>query len=474
MADRSINADYLIVGAGATGMAFADTILTETEATMVIVDRRDRPGGHWNDAYPFVGLHQPARFYGLNSAPLGSGTVDQSGLNAGFHTLASGPEVVSHYHLAMRERFLTSGRVTYLPMSEGGEDGAVTSLLSGERSTVEADTYVDATHSRMQIPSTTPPAYAIDTGMSCVPLNDLPRAAPAYDDYVVIGAGKTGMDACIWLLENGADPAQIRWIVPRDSWTMNRANFQPGDDAFARLCRSIADQAESAALADSVDDVFIRLEAADELRRIDPETTPRAYHCAILSDRELAQLRRIDGVVRMGRVEAIGADEIRLEQGSVPTGPTTLHVDCSAAGIPTLPSRPVFEGDHITLQWVRTCQPAFSAAFIGFVESTFEGDEVKNRICSPIIPPTVPLDWLRMYQVELANRTCWTEYPAIGDWLAESRLDLFTSTARSRLGVDAEATEHAMRYAGYVEQAAANLGMLLADQPADERIESAR
>ena len=390
MADRWINADYLIMGAGATGMAFADTVLTETEATMVIVDRRHRPGGHWNDAYPFVGLHQPARFYGLNSAPLGSGAVDQSGLNAGFHTLASGPEVVSHYHLAMRERFLASGRVTYLPMSEVGEDGAVTSLLSGERTTVEAVRFVDATHSRMQIPSTTPPAYAVDTGIACVPLNDLPRAAPAYDDYVVIGAGKTGMDACIWLLENGADPAQIRWIVPRDSWTLNRANFQPGDDAFARLCRSIADQAESAALADSVDDVFTRLEAAHELRRIDPDVTPGAYHCAILSDGELAQLRRIDGVVRMGRVEAIGADEIHLEQGAVATGPTTLHVDCSAAGIPTLPSRPMFEGDRITLQWVRTCQPAFSAAFIGFVESTFEDDEAKNRICTPIVPPTVP------------------------------------------------------------------------------------
>ncbi len=64
-----ITADYLIMGAGAAGMAFADSVLTETEATLVIVDRRDRPGGHWNDAYPFVRLHQPASYYGVNSAP---------------------------------------------------------------------------------------------------------------------------------------------------------------------------------------------------------------------------------------------------------------------------------------------------------------------------------------------------------------------------------------------------------------------
>lgn len=48
-----IQTDYLVVGAGAMAMAFVDTLLTDTDATVVIVDRHDRPGGHWNDAYPF-------------------------------------------------------------------------------------------------------------------------------------------------------------------------------------------------------------------------------------------------------------------------------------------------------------------------------------------------------------------------------------------------------------------------------------
>ncbi|MFN9772152.1 MAG: NAD(P)-binding protein [Burkholderiales bacterium] len=39
-----------MVGAGAAGLAFADTLLAETDATIAIVDRRGRPGGHWNDA----------------------------------------------------------------------------------------------------------------------------------------------------------------------------------------------------------------------------------------------------------------------------------------------------------------------------------------------------------------------------------------------------------------------------------------
>jgi hypothetical protein len=461
---KPIIADYLIMGAGAAGMAFADSVLTETEATLVIVDRRDRPGGHWNDAYPFVRLHQPASYYGVNSAPLGSGAIDQLGLNAGFHSLAAGTEVVSHYDQTMRQRFLSSGRVQYFPMSEVGGSGIVTSLLSGERCTVQAGRFVDATHSRMRIPSTTPPAYAIAPGAACIPPNDLPHAAPAYDEFVVIGAGKTGMDACIWLLENGADPDQIRWIVPRDSWILNRANFQPGDDFFAAFCRSIADQAEAVALAGSVEEVFSRLEAAGEVRRLDANVVPEAYHCAILRDREVAELRRIEGVIRLGRVTAIDAGEIQLEQGTIATGTSTLYIDCSAAGIPTHPSTPVFAGDRITLQWVRTCQPAFSAALIGFVESKFTDEELKNRTCAPIVPPTVPLDWLRMYRIELANRKCWVENPEIDDWMAASRLDIFTRTARSRLGIDAEATEHLGRYLSYVEPATRKVGQLL-DEP---------
>ena len=64
---QAIDADYLIVGSGAAGMAFADTLLDESSARIVMVDRHHGPGGHWNDAYPFVRLHQPSAYYGVNS-----------------------------------------------------------------------------------------------------------------------------------------------------------------------------------------------------------------------------------------------------------------------------------------------------------------------------------------------------------------------------------------------------------------------
>ena len=37
--------DYLIVGAGAMGMAFADVLFNESDATFAMVDDRPAPGG---------------------------------------------------------------------------------------------------------------------------------------------------------------------------------------------------------------------------------------------------------------------------------------------------------------------------------------------------------------------------------------------------------------------------------------------
>ena len=66
-----LETDYLVIGSGAMGMAVTDTLLTETDASVMLVDRHHRAGGHWNNAYPFVRLHQPSLNYGVNSRPLG-------------------------------------------------------------------------------------------------------------------------------------------------------------------------------------------------------------------------------------------------------------------------------------------------------------------------------------------------------------------------------------------------------------------
>ena len=457
----TIDVDYLIIGAGAVGMAFADSLLSETDATMAIIDRRHRPGGHWNDAYPFVRLHQPSSFYGVGSRSLGSGAKDDVGHNRGMFELASGQEVLSHFDLTMQQRFLPSGRVQWFPMSEVDADGSITSLMSDERLAVQACKIVDTTHSQMQIPSVNPPNYGIEAGVTCVPPNDLPRLGAGHDQYVVVGAGKTAMDACIWLLDNGTPPDRIRWIMPRDSWLIDRRSTQPGAEFFAPFCKTLADQVEAVAVADTVDEILLGLEARGYLVRLDPEVMPQAYHCAVISASELEQLRSISDVVRLGRVTRLTPDEIVLEHGAVASGNSPLYIDCSSQGIPRRPATPIFDGDRITPQWVRTCQPTFSAAFVGHVEATYDDDALKNELCPPIEPPEVPLDYVRMFQRELATRTCWDHHPEIRTWLETCRLDPFSSVAKTQIGVDAEATEHLGRYLDNYGPAVEKLDALL-------------
>jgi L-2-hydroxyglutarate oxidase LhgO len=40
----TIEADYLVIGAGAMGMAFIDTMIAESDATVAVVDRYHQPG----------------------------------------------------------------------------------------------------------------------------------------------------------------------------------------------------------------------------------------------------------------------------------------------------------------------------------------------------------------------------------------------------------------------------------------------
>ena len=42
---KQIEADYLVIGTGAVGMTFVDTMLDESEANFIMVDRHHMPGG---------------------------------------------------------------------------------------------------------------------------------------------------------------------------------------------------------------------------------------------------------------------------------------------------------------------------------------------------------------------------------------------------------------------------------------------
>lgn len=419
--------DYVVVGAGAMGMAFTDSLLAASDATIAIVDHYGKPGGHWTRAYPHVRLHQPSAFYGVNSRKLGSGVKDTRGGNRGLYELASGAEVAAYFDQVMQQQFLPSGRVSYFPMSDYAEGNQIVSRVSGSAASVEAKTVVDATYSQVMVPSMRPPVFDVADGIACVPPNALTSLDARYERYVVIGAGKTGIDAVLWLLDNGAPPERIRWIMPRDSWYLDRATIQPGADFFDSTVGGFANQMEAAALAESVDDLFERLEAAGQLLRLDRAVRPTMYRCATVSLAELAQLRTVTNVVRMGRVQAITESAIVLDNGSIPTRARTLHIDCTADGLAKRPAVPVFAEGRITIQNIRLCQPTFSAALIGHIEASLDDVKRKNELAAPIPYPDTDLDWLPVFHANAQTGARWASEPAIAAWLRDCRLDAFTA-----------------------------------------------
>jgi cation diffusion facilitator CzcD-associated flavoprotein CzcO len=127
---QQLETDYLVVGSGAVGMAFVDTLLAESNYRVVIVDQHGAPGGHWNDAYSFVRLHQPSAYYGVNSKPLGKNSKDVFGINQGMYERASAAELLSYYEQVM-SGFIATGRVQYFPMCNYLGDYQFESTVSG-------------------------------------------------------------------------------------------------------------------------------------------------------------------------------------------------------------------------------------------------------------------------------------------------------------------------------------------------------
>lgn len=460
--ERHIETDYLVVGAGASGLAFVDTLVDESDAHVTVVDRHGKPGGHWNDAYPFVTLHQPSAFYGVNSTELGSGRKDTTGLNAGLYELASGAEICGYYDRVVNTRLVPSGRVDYHPMSEYEGEGRFRSLLSGAVTRVHVRRkVVDATYASPTVPSTHTPSFAVAPGVRVVPPNALPGLGTGSGDgelpqrFTVLGAGKTAMDTCVWLVQAGADPDAITWVVPRDSWLINRVTTQPAPEFFDEVIGGQADQMAAFAAATSTEDLFLRLEACGALTRVDPTRTPAMFHLATVAPGEVEVLRRIRDVVRLGRVRALEPGRMVLDDGEVPVAPGTLFVDCTASAVRPRPVQPVFQGDRIVLQMLRLPQPAFSAALTAWVEAHHDDEEQQNRLCAPVRFPLTLDEYAGSVLTTMLNQFHWSQDRELRRWIRTSRLDGF---GRLVSGVDRDDAHRQAVLARYRDQAMAAVG----------------
>ena len=412
-----VRTDYLVVGAGAIGMAFADALIDHADdATVALVDRRHGVGGHWLEAYPFVRLHQASAFYGVASTLLGGGRVQHRGPEAGLQERATRAEICAYYERILADRLLESGRVEFFPGCDVlNDDRTFVSRVSGEEFAVsERCRVVDAHYLSPRIPAEMAPPFVVTGDVRVLPVNELAHLEEPPSQYVVVGSGKTATDACVWLLARGVDPDAICWVRPRDPWMLNRAAVQPDPVIFLGM---VADTMQAAEAASSPADLFLRLEQAGLMLRIDRAFAPTMARTPTLATWELDLLRSIENVVRHGHLAAVGRGRLEFADGFVMVvADDALVVHCAGEGLRMSPLVPVWRPESITLQPIRSGFPCFGAALVGYVEATRDDDGEKNRLCPPSPYPDSMAGWARMTVLGARSAASFGSEPDIADW----------------------------------------------------------
>ena len=385
--------DYMIVGARAMGMSFLDELINSSkDVEAIIVDTRAAPGGHWNDAYSFVRLHQPALTYGVCSRTLGDGGSD----------LASKALILEHYELAMKD-LLSTGRVKFFPQCKYLGDGKFVSLLD-ENNVYEVKInakLVDATCTTTHVPATKKPNYQVSEGVHLVPINGLGNLSSPWPQYLIIGGGKTGIDAVLFLLDHGMDPDKISWIIPNDSWFFERDALKYDGGTFCtgimKMIDAVIDERNKTSA-----DILLALEETGIMMRLDKNIMPTKYRGATVNKAEIKKLQRVKNIIRKGRIGRIDPGKLVFQSGEeMMIDPATLCVDCSVNCTLFAPPKKVFDGDRINMQYIRLLPPGLSASVIAALELRFPKDEEKkNSVCIPLDVPQNPEDFIKNFYTD--------------------------------------------------------------------------
>jgi hypothetical protein len=413
--------DYLVVGAGTATLSFVDTLLSRRkDVTFIIVDRNSAPGGHWTTAYPFVKLHQPSASYGVNSMPLSY--LDKKGREPwDQNDRASGKQICDYYEKVVR-KFEATGRVrTYFDANYEGEAKDVESNHSNSNNyndptalikhtisdrngqiihiectkIVRSETNVRVPSMRAGLP------FPIDESVvKSIPLNCLPAnigEEHAHKKYIVIGGGKSGTDAIMYLITKGKiRHYQITWIVPRPAWYLVSDKMQTTTKPGRIFWRDSAVLLFTPLLeANSAPEIFLNMEKLGVTQRVDTTDpqVPCVFKGATLNQSEMDELRKIphENVVKnKGRVTSITPNEVVFANGehSIPFSPAdTLVVDCTADNLYDYlafeDGFQIFNLHKIRIGPITNfLNPSHTSSQIGFLESEYSdtaaGDEVKN------------------------------------------------------------------------------------------------
>ncbi|MEO6605878.1 MAG: NAD(P)-binding protein [Aeromicrobium sp.] len=214
--------DVCIVGAGIAGLnaAFVASQYLPPDATILILDKHDQPGGMWNDAYSYVRLHQPYQIFT-------AGNIKWTlGREPGY--LASRDEVVEHLRhcfdeIASRVSLEARWGWTYDSFEETSSGVAVAAADPGGQShRIRADRLINAIGFDIEVSQAL--RFSASNVRSISPqqvaevgLLTAADDAPAW----VVGSGKTAMDT-INAMVAGNPGREIGMITGAGTYFINR------------------------------------------------------------------------------------------------------------------------------------------------------------------------------------------------------------------------------------------------------------
>eukprot|EP00930_Biecheleria_cincta_P065081 TRINITY_DN50784_c0_g1_i1.p1 TRINITY_DN50784_c0_g1~~TRINITY_DN50784_c0_g1_i1.p1 ORF type:complete len:466 (+),score=97.85 TRINITY_DN50784_c0_g1_i1:156-1400(+) len=344
-------------------MAFADEIIHKSDKSVILVDIRKAPGGHLLNrglgrrrgiedtennrgaplSRPATACSVPPTPCFVNSRPLKDFAPDKDVLTR---------EEMLDYYQAVLQDLVSTGRARFFPECMYSNCSIRSTL--GKVWKVKAKKVVEANYGEASSGQQhrLPAAPGISV---CKP--DDPKVLAGAPEYLVVGAGRAGMEAVFWLIKNEIDPDLITWVLPNDSafWLRDCGCQRPWSAAPSLSSRTA------------------------------PSPTPRAtgeipaeFQCPSLSSAEIEKLRLVSNTVRLGRVLGVESSRLLLERGQVPLRTGAMVLDCSEGLEPAAKALPIWQPGRLVLQPLATCPRAKSAALIAAIELQPGTDEEKN------------------------------------------------------------------------------------------------
>jgi hypothetical protein len=312
--------DYLVIGAGATGMCFVDVILRNSEKTVILVDKNKTPGGHWSDPYSYVKLHQNCHTYGIESISLDK---------------EDGFSVKKHFEKALAQ-FKKSSNFSCL----------FETTIDMENIKIPYKKLVDARYLEVK---RLPVKWGMETPWTI---------QPQQKKHVVVGGGKTGMDTCIMLLKQNIE---VFWVISNDAYLLKREHIKnlgniPKSVFCSKIINYFIQKVLNPTFALSLDNRIFSL-----------TDNPTRHRCAIIKNSELELIKKVS-FVREGYVTKRFNNTLVFSNGKEIDFGDAIFIDCVQNGLPDKLPTPIFQKNKIVLQPIVTCQTCFSATTIAKIE----------------------------------------------------------------------------------------------------------